>query len=113
MQLLDLLRASLTELGYRVQAVPSGMQALALARQYSFDAVILDSELPSLSSIETVRRLHDLLGSAMPPVLYLSLCPKFRHHPQLPQGRAEHLSKPYRTNDLLQRLALLLQTPVL
>lgn len=112
-QFLELLGRKLSQLGYQVQAAPTGAQALVLAQQQPFDAVIVDGELASMSSVETVRRLQDLWGAAMPPVLYLSLCPRFRHYPQLPAGPAAHLRKPYRMRDLLHQLADLLQTPVL
>ncbi|MBX3619623.1 MAG: response regulator [Rhizobacter sp.] len=63
----DALGLSMHELGYRVTHASSCRQALALARQERFDAVVTDLGLPDGSGIEIGRQLHGQL-----PVIALS-----------------------------------------
>jgi CheY-like chemotaxis protein len=50
--------ASLASLGYSVQAVDSGWAALAAVDQATFDAVILDVEMPGLDGMAVGRALR-------------------------------------------------------
>jgi CheY-like chemotaxis protein len=49
----ELMRASLERLGYRVQAVDSGWAALAAVEEETFDAIVLDVEMPGLDGMAT------------------------------------------------------------
>lgn len=55
----ELLRASLERYGYAVQAVDSGWAALDAAEHTSFDAVILDVEMPGMDGMAVGRALRD------------------------------------------------------
>ena len=54
----ELLRASLEHYGYAVQAVDSGWAALDAAEHTSFDAVILDVEMPGMDGMAVGRALR-------------------------------------------------------
>ena len=56
----ELLIASLEAAGYSVEAVASGQAALVAAAQETFDAVILDVDMPGLDGLAVGRalRLH-------------------------------------------------------
>ena len=60
----ELLRASLERLGYSVQAVDCGGAALNAAEHTSFDAVILDVELPGMDGMAVGRALRNHPGTA-------------------------------------------------
>jgi len=49
----ELMRASLERLGYRVQAVDSGWAALAAVEAETFDAIVLDVEMPGMDGMAT------------------------------------------------------------
>ena len=55
----ELLRASLEHFGYDVQAVDSGWAALEAAEQSTFDAVILDVEMPDMDGMAVGRALRN------------------------------------------------------
>lgn len=55
----ELLCASLERYGYAVQAVDSGWAALQAAEHTSFDAVILDVELPGMDGMAVGRALRN------------------------------------------------------
>lgn len=47
----------LSRLGHRVDCVPNGEAALAVAKDGAYELVLMDLQLPGLSGIETTRRL--------------------------------------------------------
>lgn len=56
----EILRASLECQGYNVQVADSGWAALEAVREFSFDAVVLDVEMPGLDGMAVGRALrHD------------------------------------------------------
>lgn len=57
--MLQVMRASLESFGYSVQAVDSGWAALEAARQGSFDAIVLDVEMPGLDGMAVGRALRN------------------------------------------------------
>jgi CheY-like chemotaxis protein len=54
----ELVRASLELYGYSVQAVDSGWAALAAVEQDTFDAVVLDVEMPGMDGMAVGRALR-------------------------------------------------------
>jgi CheY-like chemotaxis protein len=54
----EVLIASLEAAGFSVEAVDSGQAALAAARQESFDAVILDVDMPGIDGLAVGRALR-------------------------------------------------------
>lgn len=54
----ELLTASLEAVGYSVEAVDSGFAALEAAAHESFDAVILDVDMPGLDGLAVGRALR-------------------------------------------------------
>jgi CheY-like chemotaxis protein len=54
----ELLIASLEAAGYSVEAVDSGQAALAAASRESFDAVILDVDMPGIDGLAVGRALR-------------------------------------------------------
>lgn len=54
----ELMRVSLEAYGYRVQAVDSGWAALEAVGQASFDAIVLDVEMPGLDGMAVGRALR-------------------------------------------------------
>jgi two-component system response regulator MprA len=54
----EVLTASLEAAGYSVEAVGSGHAALVAARQESFDAVILDVDMPGIDGLAVGRALR-------------------------------------------------------
>ena len=51
---------TLTEAGYRAQAVPNGLLALERARGETFDVVLLDLKMPGIPGMEVLKTLRQL-----------------------------------------------------
>ncbi|MCE5250124.1 sigma-54 dependent transcriptional regulator [bacterium] len=50
---------TLTEEGYRVQAVDNGYKGLELTRKESFDVILLDLKMPGISGIDVLKKLRE------------------------------------------------------
>ncbi len=55
----DLYTRALTKAGYEVLVVADGEEALAEAEKDTYDVILLDIMLPSMSGVEILRRLRD------------------------------------------------------
>lgn len=64
----SLLAAELARLGYIVEQVRDGIEALAVLEEAAFDALILDVRMPRCSGLEVFRDLRNR-GSSLPVVL--------------------------------------------
>ena len=58
------------ELGYRIEAVATGEEALARVRHESFDLLITDVLMPGMNGVELARRIRTL--DADLPILFSS-----------------------------------------
>ena len=97
--------ALLAELGFTAEAAVGGEDALETLAQRSFDAVLLDCEMPGLDGFETCRRLRRREATD-PPVRRLPVIAVTAHtRPEDTQrcraaGMDDHLGKPFRTAEL-------------
>jgi len=57
--ILETLETMLTGVGYRVSCVPSGAAALSAARLTSYDAALIDINMPIMDGFETAFRLRE------------------------------------------------------
>jgi CheY-like chemotaxis protein len=62
-------RGMLLKLGYRVRTADSGRLTLELLRRESFDAVLLDCQLPQLDGVSICCQVRALPGCAELPIL--------------------------------------------
>ncbi len=68
---LGLVLLTLETAGYDVKAAASGGEALLLAQQHTFDAILLDVMMPDISGFDVYRRLQTTL-TPVPPVVFLT-----------------------------------------
>ena len=100
-QILDLLELSLSLQGFDVTTAISGDETLKRARKHeSFDVIVMDVLMSPRDGFETVKCLHDILGEALPPVVYLSGLNREEDVPRFPGHRSAFLVKPFRPAQL-------------
>jgi DNA-binding response OmpR family regulator len=95
----------LTSVGCEVQAAHTGSGAMELALKYSFDLIILSTELPDLSALEICRRLKQNRTSCHTPVVFVSVRSNeqnIRH--ALEVGAADYITKPFEATDFIFRI---------
>src|ERR1700689_468745 len=65
------LRPPLVELGFQVSEASRGEEALQLLRSSTYDAVLLDVNMPGVGGIETLRRIRGFAPRL--PILMLTV----------------------------------------
>lgn len=93
--------------GYEAAEATDGEAAVALCRQTTFDAVILDIDFPGLDGLVILRTIRAFSGI---PVLILSaLCSEEDRIRGLEAGADDYMAKPFSTRELLLRVAAILK----
>ena len=93
---------NLKALGYQVDAVASGEDALRHAADHRPDAVILDLGLPGIGGIDVIRGLR---GWTNIPIIVLSVRDAEREKiAALDAGADDYVTKPFGMGELLARL---------
>ena len=102
----DLLRRGLTEEGYAVDVVDTGMDAVWIGSENPYDAIVLDLMLPDLDGFEVCRRLR--AADQWAPVLMLTARDDLDDRVSgLDAGADDYLTKPFSFAELLARLRAL------
>ncbi len=102
----SLLQQGLTEEGHSVTVCPNGLEALDIALNYPFEAIVLDVMLPGLDGISVARRLRDRRNQT--PILMLTARDTGADIVSgLDCGADDYLTKPFSFDVLLARLRAL------
>jgi two-component system OmpR family response regulator len=101
-----LLRRGLTEEGHAVDVARAGDEALWMAEDVAYDAVVLDLMLPGLDGIEVCQRMRR--SGVWSPVLMLTARDSVEDRVAgLDAGADDYLPKPFSFAELLARLRAL------
>lgn len=104
----DFLVRGLRAEGYRVQALKTGEEALALARQQPPALILLDVMLPGISGMEVCQQLR--AARIATPVLMLTAMGTVQDRVAgLRCGADDYLTKPFAFEELLARIEALLR----
>ena len=104
----SLLRRGLTEEGYAVDLAQTGEDALWLATENAFDAIVLDIVLPDIDGFEVCRRLRAV--DRWYPVLMLTARDDVSDRVRgLDSGADDYLTKPFAFEELFARLRSLVR----
>lgn len=100
------LRKALKESGHAVVLAHDGEEGAALAREGSFDVMIIDRMLPKLDGLSLVRQMRS--EGIRTPVLILSALGEVDDKVKgLRAGGDDYLTKPYAFSELLARIEAL------
>jgi len=101
--MVQLLRKGLAEEGHTVVCASDGNEGLELARNYEFDAIILDIMMPKLNGYELAQRLR--AERIVTPLLMLTAKDSVPDLVRgLDAGADDYLTKPFAFEELLARL---------
>jgi DNA-binding response OmpR family regulator len=104
----SMLRRGLSEDGYSVDVVGDGSEAVWMATEIDYDAIVLDLMLPSLDGFEVCRRLRQ--ADRWAPVLVLSARTEVGDRVAgLDSGADDYLAKPFSFSELSARIRALLR----
>ncbi|WP_248915616.1 hybrid sensor histidine kinase/response regulator [Pseudomonas moorei] len=92
------MRGMLLKLGFRVRTADSGLTALELLQRETFDAVLLDCQLPALDDVSVCCQIRALPGCADVPIFMIALGVDRERCPT--GAMIDYLSKPVKFEDL-------------
>ena len=108
----SVLERGLHEQGYVVDAVVDGATALSYLRSYTYEVVVLDWRMPSMTGIEVVRAMR--ARGDRTPVLMLTARDATEDRVEgLNEGADDYLVKPFTFAELVARLSALQRRPPL
>jgi two-component system alkaline phosphatase synthesis response regulator PhoP len=107
----EALKLNLELEGYEVSSAMDGKKALDLIQNAVFDLIILDIMLPSVDGFTIIEKLR--LNNNQTPILVLSAKnSSFNRVQGLKLGADDYLNKPFNLEELLLRVAKLIQKAI-
>ena len=108
--ILELVTYILKSEGYEVVSAPDGLQALELARARRPQLAVLDVSMPNLDGLEVTRRLRaDAELASLPVILLTARVAAADQERGLEAGATDYLPKPFKPQDLRERVAAVLR----
>lgn len=103
----DYLKSGLTESGYVVDLARNGVDGLHLAREFAYDAIVLDVMMPQMDGWQVLEKLREQSDT---PVLFLTARGELQDRIKgLDLGADDYLVKPFSFAELLARLRTLMR----
>jgi len=94
-------RLSLQRLGYRVEMVSDGLEAIDAIERVEYDLVFMDVHMPQLDGLEATRRIRARAELPQPYIVAVTANASSRDRELcLAAGMDDYVSKPYRIDDL-------------
>ncbi len=107
-RIVSFLEKGLRAAGYTTLAVSDGIDALSLARDYSFDLLILDLGLPGIAGQEVLQRMRSR-GEQMPVIILTARAGVDDAVRGFEGGADDYVVKPFRFEELLARVRVRLR----
>lgn len=96
----------LERMGYRVDVVANGAEALVTLKGQTYDVVLMDIQMPEMDGMETTRHIRQHLSSQDQPQIWAMTAHALRGDREnfLAAGMDGYLSKPVRIEELVEAL---------
>ena len=92
----------LGRMGYKVDAVANGLEAVTAVQKRKFDLIFMDLQMPVMDGFTATREIRRLLPKDRQPVI-LALTANAMHGDReacIEAGMNEHLAKPVKLEDM-------------
>ena len=102
---LQLLGSVLQPEGYKLSFAKEGSKAMTLAKEQSFDLILLDVMMPDVDGLAVCKDLRAHFGEDCPPIIFLTAKSETKDLVQgFTAGAVDYLTKPFIAEELLQRV---------
>jgi len=108
-QIAELVRMHLSDLGHSLDVCHSGEEGWALYQKISFDLVVLDIMLPGLDGLEICKRIRNESQRYIPILMLTSKSTELDRVLGLELGADDYLTKPFSLLELIARVKALLR----
>ncbi len=106
-EILGFIETELQFEGYHIEIARDGLKGLQMARQQSYDLIVLDRMLPGMDGLALCRRLRQ---SSDVPILMLTALSELNDRVEgLDAGANDYLTKPFELEELLARVRVQLR----
>ena len=100
-----MLKYNLTSEGYSVKSAANGLEALALAKQFIPDLVILDIMMPEIDGVETCRQIRTIPELANKLIIFLTArVEEYSEIAAFEIGADDYITKPIKPRALISRI---------
>lgn len=102
-----LIKKMMDDLGFSAQIVSNGIEAISILENETFDAILMDIEMPIISGFEATRRIRNshLTHLHHIPIIGISANPfETDLQPFVDKGMNDYISKPIHELELLEKL---------
>ena len=102
----QLARMMLAKLGFEVEVVADGAEALEAVKRERYDAVLMDIRMPNMDGLEASRRINREVGEADRPLLVAVTAGAMEQDQRrcAEAGMDLYLSKPFKVDELMRVL---------
>lgn len=105
---LEVLRVTLEDLGFRLIEATDGPSALAMAKEQAPDLVVLDVMLPNMSGLDVCRALKEGGPEGIPVIMLTARSEEEDAKAGLEAGADRYLTKPFSPLTLMTEVVKLL-----
>tara|TARA_Y200000002_G_C22528721_1_gene598799 strand:+ start:78 stop:761 length:684 start_codon:yes stop_codon:yes gene_type:complete len=103
--IIEILKYNLLSEGYNVRSAPNGLQALAIAKEFIPDLIILDIMIPKMDGVETCRQIRTIPELANKLVIFLTArLEEYSEIAAFEIGADDYITKPIKPRALISRI---------
>jgi len=96
----------LKRMGYRADMAANGLEALEAVRRQTYDAVLMDVQMPEMDGLEATRRIRQELEESVQPRIVAMTAGAMKENREecLAAGMDDYISKPIQVEELIGAL---------
>ena len=96
--------------GHETHLAKNGMEAVEAVRAQTFDALVIDAEMPVMNGVESVGKIRELSNGAHLPIILLTAFHDIKNRMDVPQANVDVLLyKPIFPSEVLSHIEILVE----